>query len=360
MILLWMACSASDKETDTAPANTIDWTTYSVMAQGPFQVGHKQIEHTYTAISDQAERSISIEIWYPTTDTTGIPAEYFIGVDDNVFANASIADSIHEGGYPVMVSSHGYRGWGANSPFLMSHFASHGWIVIAPNHINNTLADHQSPLPISHFIHRPKDISQSLDVVFAMDWPDALQTDSVVLSGHSFGASYSTWAGAGASYDNIDAVCFEGVGLEDPDRPCSDAEYAELSSGLLHDPRVKVAIPMAGSDRKTFFGETGYQSVHAPVLFISGTEDNEESNQNHFADVTGIDFQWLSLEGGCHISFTTGGCPTMESQLGFDILNAYVLAFARQRLLNDSSDEVSNLLNGTTQPWTEASLKIKE
>ena len=75
------------------------------------------------------------------------------------------------------------------------------------------------------------------------------------MSGHSFGASYSTWGIAGARYDNIDTVCLEGEGLEDPTTLCTETEYEALSSGLLNDPRVKVAIPMAGTDRKTFFGK---------------------------------------------------------------------------------------------------------
>ena len=35
------------------------------------------------------------------------------------------------------------------------------------------------------------------------------------MSGHSFGASYSTWGIAEASYDGVDSVCQEGIGLED-------------------------------------------------------------------------------------------------------------------------------------------------
>ncbi len=360
---MWIWLLACGDKADTGVVESVeqlDWRTFDVQQRGPFNVGHTQIMHTYQPIADQAERTIPIEIWYPTEDTTGNPASYFMGVDETVFADATPAPSIYTEGYPVHLSSHGYQGWGANSAFLMSHFASHGWVVVAPNHIDNTLVDHSSPLPVRHFIHRPKDLTESLNILETLDWADPIDTTSVVLSGHSFGASYSTWSGAGASYDNIDAVCFEGEGLEDPDTPCTDSEYALLSSNQLHDPRVKVAIPMAGTDRKTFFGATGYQNVQAPVLFISGTEDGQVGNQAHFDDVTGIDFRWLSLENACHQSFTVGGCATMETELAWDILNHYVLAFARQRLLGDTSSDLSDLLDGTTQPWSEASLLVKE
>ncbi len=361
MLLVILLACGDEKVVDTATsAETIDWRALSPQEKGPFNVGHIQVMHAYTPIDGEPERTIPIEIWYPTEDSTGSPATYFVGVDDTVFANATPAKPIYEQGYPVHLSSHGYQGWGANSAFLMSHFASHGWVVVAPNHIDNTLIDHRSPLPVSHFVHRPMDLTESLNVLDTLSWEHNINTESVVLSGHSFGASYSTWSGAGATYDNIDAVCFDGVGLEDPETLCTDAEYALLSSNELHDPRVSVAIPMAGTDRKAFFGETGYQSVHAPVLFISGTEDGEAGNQAHFDDVTGIDFRWLSLKDACHQSFTVGGCATMETELAWNILNHYVLAFARQRLLGDDSTEIAALLNGTSQPWTEATVLVKE
>ena len=361
-MLLWLfACLSPEKETGIVELTPkVQWAELDPSQRGPFQVGHIQIVHTYTPIADQPARTIPIEIWYPTEDTTGETATYFVGVDDTVFSNATPAAPIYEGGYPVHLSSHGYRGWGANSAFLMSHFASHGWVVVAPNHIDNTIIDHQSPLAIRHFVHRPKDLTESLNVLEALDWGYPISTEAVVLSGHSFGASYSTWSGAGASYDNVDAVCLEGIGLEDPETLCTESEYAELSSNALHDPRITVAIPMAGTDRKTFFGDTGYQSVHAPVLFISGTEDGQAGNQAHFEDVTEIDFRWLSLENACHQSFTVGGCATMDTDLAWNILNHYVLAFARQRLLGDTSTDVQALLDGTVQPFTEATLLVKE
>ena len=355
-----LACTEPKNETTVDTDTVIDWRDLDPRVAGPFAVGHTQIVHTYTPIEGEPERTIPMEIWYPTTDTTGTPAEYFLGMDELVFHDASVAPPIYAQGYPVHVSSHGYRGWGANSAFLMRHFASHGWVVVAPNHINNTLADHQSPLPISHFIHRPKDITESLNVLESLEWEYPIDTEQVVLSGHSFGASYSTWASSGASYDNIEAVCWEGVGLEDPTTPCTEAQYAEFTSGLLQDPRVTVSIPMAGTDRKTFFGEEGYKQVHAPVFYISGSADNLEASEAQFQDLQDIDFRWLNIDGACHQSFTVGGCPSMDTDLAYDILNYYILAYARQRLLQDDSADIDALLSGQVQPWTESVLQLKE
>ena len=51
---------------------------------------------------------------------------YVYGIDEDVFENATIADSVHFGGYPIHLHSHGYQGWGATSAFLMRYFVSHG------------------------------------------------------------------------------------------------------------------------------------------------------------------------------------------------------------------------------------------
>jgi predicted dienelactone hydrolase len=359
MLVFLLACSGPIKETGEPNDFAYDWNELDYGVAGPYQVGHIQVEHQYIPLSDQPERTIVIDIWYPTEETSGSVGEYLYGVDDLVFEDAVPAAPIYQQGYPVHIHSHGYQGWGASSSFLMRHFASHGWVAVAPNHTNNLLGDHQSPLPLSHFVHRIMDIKESLDVLVDVDLNGVVNTEAVVMSGHSFGASYTTWGISGSSYDNIDAFCNEGVGPEDPSMRCTDSEYEALSSSMMSDPRVSVAIPMAGKIREVFFGAEGYKQVHAPVLFVSGTEDGQEQNQEEYDSISEIDYRWLSLSGGCHQTFATGACDTLEMQLGFDIQNAYILAFARWKLLNDSNENIVQLLQGEVSPWQEATVLVK-
>lgn len=256
LIGLFGSCTGEQVQTETSKDSDtslqeIDLAPYTDF--GAFHVGHKQIEHTYTPLEGRPERTIVIDIWYPTADVEGEMGTYVYGIDEEVFENATIADSIHFGGYPIHLHSHGYQGWGATSAFLMRYFASHGWIAIAPNHTNNLLADHVDPLPTEHFIHRPLDLKYSLDVVAESDLflERDLQIENVFMSGHSFGASYSTWGIAGASYDQIEESCETGNGLEEGN--CSDQELSIFTSGMLSDDRIKAALPLAGTIRKTFF-----------------------------------------------------------------------------------------------------------
>ena len=183
-------------------------------------------------------------------------------------------------------------------------FYLYGWVALAPNHTGNLLGDHQSPLPTAHHIHRPLDIQEALDQASELELSGMVNTGSVMMSGHSFGASYTTWAVSGATYDNLSNVCENGDGIEDDAAGCTDQERQIFGSGALADPRVAVAFPMAGTVREAFFGAEGYKGVSSPVMFASGTEDGEERNQailmalkNRFSLAESA--RWLSSEL-CH------------------------------------------------------------
>lgn len=357
MILLFFSCTQmKSPEVESSP----EWLEYDIQSLGPFSVGHIQYEHSYTPIDGQPERSIVIDIWYPSTDDLGENAQYLYGVDPLAFEDASIAAPIYEEGYPIHLHSHGYRGWGATSSDLMRQFASHGWIAIAPNHTNNLLGDHESPLPVSHYIHRSLDLHESLNILEEMDDFSNLQSSHVLMSGHSFGAGYSTWSVGGANFTQTEAFCETGSGLEDESIRCTEAEKELFLSGSLKDPRISAIIPMAGTIRQTFFGDSGHEGVDIPVLFLSGTEDGHESAQAHSQAMSMIDFRWLSLEGGCHQTFALGQCSTLDVDLGFSIVSSYSLAFGRSTILEDDTETISQWINGTIQPYPQATMSITE
>ncbi|MFT4978741.1 MAG: putative dienelactone hydrolase, partial [Myxococcota bacterium] len=223
--LLWLlGCSGGkDSAVGEDPSEEgVDWQALDPGAPGPFNVGHVTIEHTYTAFEGDEPRTIPIDVWYPTEDTSGEDAIHLYGTDALSFEDAVPAAPIHDGGYPIHLYSHGWQGWGATSSFLMRHFASHGWVAVAPNHVGNLLADHEDPLYTAHYIHKLRDLQESLDVVAALALAGPKQADAVVLSGHSFGASYGAWGGGGARSDAIEETCASG-GLGSP---CTEQEVA--------------------------------------------------------------------------------------------------------------------------------------
>ena len=52
------------------------------------------------------------------------------------------------------------------------------------------------------------------------------------------------------------------------------------------------------------------------------------------------------MTGACHTTYTLGGCPGFDTELGLQIVNTYALAFARHLLLGDQDPETLALLDG--------------
>lgn len=336
LLLLSLACTSATSDSGGAAVDPLSW---PIGEDGPYQVGFQSWEVSYTSLAG-SERTISVNAWYPTEDTTGASAVYLGAFpDDASLAEATLAASAHNGTYPVHVHSHGYQGYGGTSADLMRHHASHGWIAVAPDHINNTLLDHEDPLPTAHYVHRPEDITAALDALEAQ-FP-AADTEAVVVSGHSFGASYTTWASAGATFDadSLSTYCTELY-----EGQCSEAELSAFLSGELADPRVVASIPMAGAIRRGFFGPEGHRSVSVPVLLMSGTEDGDSVAES-WDEMDGVDRVWVSLEGGCHQTFALGACETLDVTEGFRVVNAYALALGRSVVLEDTS--VDGVLDGS-------------
>jgi predicted dienelactone hydrolase len=322
--------------------------SWSVQEVGDYNVGYREWVHQYEDPVTGAVREINVGAWYPTTDREGEAALYLAGLyrDEEAFLGANVAIAPLAAGFPVHVYSHGDRGWGAASESLMRFFATHGWVSVAPDHTGNTLLQSDDPRPTLHYIHRPLDIQETLNALEDLSTEDALSnvnTDRVLMSGHSFGA-YSVWAGSGAKFDEaaLEVQCHSL-----PEGNCSPSELEFFLSGQLADPRIAAGITMAGSLRRGFFGNEGHRSVVEPMLLMSGTEDLE-GTADSWPTVQDMDrVAWLELVGGCHQSFAAGICSTLDAELGFSLIDAYAMALGRQAVLADQSDEVESLLSGT-------------
>ncbi|MCO4744856.1 MAG: hypothetical protein KC912_08705 [Proteobacteria bacterium] len=335
IVALLVACSGSP-EPEPEP---VDGLSLDVAARGPFNPGYRLTTLTYDPGLGEGTRTLDVHIWYPTesADFDEVSYSYEVFTDDQVVPDAALATSAYGGSFPVQVYSHGDRGFGGSSSFLARHFATHGWITIAPDHLDNLTFDTVEPKTTAHFIHRPHDIAESLDLLERdPEFAGLADTAKVVMSGHSFG-SYTTWASAGGSYDNIDTFCV--------DRSCTEAERAEFAAGF-DDPRVVATIPMAGTIRRSWLGDNGHSTVDLPVMFMSGTED-PVGQQGQWDAMDSIDFTWLDIEGACHNAFALGSCFTLDTDEGFEIIQTYALAFARRHVLDD--DTVSDILDGSTE-----------
>lgn len=239
---------------------------------GPFPVGVRTITYTDpdNLNEDGTPRVLKTEIWYPTTD------EYKDGpffaydmradgpqklkdklgtVDVGVFPVKAVQDAPvrkGDGAFPLVMFSHGAYGIRYQSVFFTVQLASHGYVVVAPDHERNTLYEimttgYDGPSLVFSALRRPFDIWFLMNEMAkkaqdpADDFYGAMDTNNVGMTGHSFGG---------------------------------------LTSYLVtSDPRVKVIVPMApaadmvdalanGFDDPVLISETSI-----PTMMMGGVMD---------------------------------------------------------------------------------------
>jgi len=356
LLPLWLLACPSDES--PGPPEAADPLSWPLDTAGPFSVGTAQWNLTYASAGDGEDRTIPVRIWYPTEDPTGLGATYeFIFPDEDSWVDAAPAPSAHPGGYPVLAYSHGSQGFPGGSAFLSRHFASHGWVVVAPAHIGNTLTTHSSPYPIDFYLDRPGDLSAAIDSLAAgrAGLPSPIDTNRVLAAGHSFGC-HTMWGVAGATYDSqaIAARCEAG---EHPGEECSESVLNGFAAGMA-DPRVAAVLDMAGGGSRTWFGEEGLLSATPPMLYMSGTDD-PGAVEGVWERTEGLEMTWLVIEGGCHQVFGLGACPEISDAVGFGIVQSYALAFGRSHLLGDDSAETLGLLDGSVLLDPALSLEVR-
>lgn len=308
-------CSSGEGATDPTdartPATTTTTTTVAdlaavVEAPGDWAVGVRSAE-----VTGARGRTLPVQIWYPVDpENTGgaEPATYpFPGL--SVPSGMGLADApVAPGPFPLVVYSHGNGGLRYVSAFLTEHLASHGFIVVAPDHVGNTAIDSFADTSEDRdqvALDRPVDLSETINAALAGEpgFEDtAPQTDpeSIGVIGHSFGG-FTALAVAGNVAEEppdqrVDAVvglaaATEGLG----DESLASIEVPTLLEWATNDQTVEVAtnaprpdelIPgrpyvradIKGAEHQSFTDVCSYQDIlaempEAPAAIVDAVDD---------------------------------------------------------------------------------------
>lgn len=353
-MLVALAAVSCSGDPEVAPRPELAWPPE---LRGQHEIGFRERHVDYTPFGAGPSRRLRLAVWYPTADTTGDPVQY-LGIDaaPDVFGFARPAG--HD--LPVVIFSHGNISFPEQSFFLAEHFASHGFLVLAPEHTGNTVSTIGTPVTTEVFSLRPADVSATLDWLYGLPEADSLSgraSDAVVVTGHSFGG-YTTFVVSGASFVISKADCDAGTGPESFCAKMTDAEDARFRAGF-RDPRVDVAIPMAPGGASVL-GPEGVADVQIPTLLMTASGDlmtpNAAQGDRFWSSLNGAHDLRVNLDGGGHHSFAVT-CQLLGGTLGdgcgegftdyreaHRVVNAYALAFARRHLFADTS--VDALLDG--------------
>jgi predicted dienelactone hydrolase len=141
---------------------------------------------------------------------------------------------------PLIVMSHGRRGWFGGHHDTAAALADAGFIVLAINHPHDTERDTSGTDSLAILVERPADIKRSIDALLET-WPDASHVDAkrIGLYGFSFGG-YTGLVVIGADPDLRKGLpnC-----RTSSLRACKELESGETAAQpIVHDPRVKAAV----------------------------------------------------------------------------------------------------------------------
>lgn len=368
-----------DTAPDTAPDEDGTSAPRDFTAPGPHRVGFRESSLTYSPRDGSADRTLRVVAWYPTAATTGTEVRYQgLLPAPNVLGGAPPAAL---GPRPVLVFSHGNTSFAEQSFFLTEFFASHGYLVVALDHTNNTYG---SPFRVEVLHWRPDDIRGVLDHLerlaslpandpFAALAP--LVSDKVAVAGHSFGG-YTTLAIGGATWDVDLLLAYCKVQNLPLDGCNALATWEDLYRDGFGDARVDALIPLTPG-AVPLFGLDGPADVLIPTLLMTGARDATTPNSTDGdlawtglasrADNLRVDFAnagHFTFSNACQLvdlGFPIGisdGCggTFLPTSRAFPAINAYALAFAEKHLAG--ATDTDPLLSGELVIETDATLSF--
>ncbi len=255
-----------DQAAAEAAAQPTDATALPNLSQlGPYAVMEKTITVTNPALRQTSE---------------GLTVNYDFDVDVYLPLEAP-------GPAPVVIVSHGFGAVKEDFVFLNQHLASHGYVVMAPDHVGSDLSYRAAYLggrlntllsPIE-FVNRPQEISFLIDelerlVATSPVWAERLNLDKIAAIGDSLGSStVMALAGAEITFSRLQQACDRDTII------LNFALYLQCRARLLPpnnynlaDPRIK-AIIAAHNLGTGLYGYEGIRQINRPILMVSGDWD---------------------------------------------------------------------------------------
>ncbi len=251
---------------------------------GPWGVGHASFTATDAS---RADRELITDIWYPVDASTAGRERSVYPVTPDIAITADIAvDGLTPSAQKfrhLLVFSHGFDGSNTQSAPLMEVLASHGFIVVAPEHTGNTSNSDFIVSEQQAAIDRVPDLRFIIDIMLARArtvddaFYQRIHPTRVGVLGHQFGGAAT-------------------MGME-------------LGfGGAEADPRVVAILPVSADVSADSFTEEQLASVAIPTLLMGGSEDTTipiEINERAFSAISGSQPVYrVDLVGAGHSHFT--------------------------------------------------------
>lgn len=292
---------------------------------------------------ESAGRMIDVAVWYPADATDDEPTTYrdgIISLSSQTVTDTPPADQ-SAAPYPLVIFSHGSGGFRYQSLWLVEYLAMRGYVVMAANHVGNTITDavlRQEAFAAdiaAGYAYRPLDVLAQIALAEELNEDDdilrgMIDTDNIAVIGHSFGG-YTAIAAAGGRL-NFDALADHCATVGEDDNTCflldQRDDIAALfdipadTSGVwppLNDERIRAVVALSPWNAPIFDAET-LAGINTPHLIMVGTADAvtpmERDAGGFFDALTGAHRAIVEFEDGGHYIFVDE-CFELAIQAGF-------------------------------------------
>jgi predicted dienelactone hydrolase len=322
MILLGFAAGAGaqnriDQVTPLAP---------ELASYGALPIGVRTISLTDTNRPDvlntkeggataRYDRTLTVEVWYPAIPRPSRPSDgdyqNVITKDPSVVvtlrgrAIRDAAPAPIEGGYPLVVVSHGHPGQRLLLSHLCENLASKGYVVASIDHKDSTYDDQKAFA--STLYNRPLDVRLVIDRMQAFGrresatvWGGLIDASRTGVVGYSMGG-YGVVNLIGGGFSKT----VETHPVAPPNRMLAERGSANQAYRESMDPRVKAAIAIApwGMEQGVW-DAAGLAGIKTPVLFVAGSADDvsgyEKGTRAIYQGAVNADRYLLTFLGANH------------------------------------------------------------
>lgn len=277
---------------------------------GPFSVGVRVLH------AEIDGRIAPFLVWYPAERQDGVPYRYGTGISLGAFQDAPPDRA--GAPYPLVLFSHGMGGCAAQHVFINEHLASHGYVVVAPDHRESAMCHIEGGSEIGgarltwsvlknnfdlsgvvmdlfgdrmkangyDFTYRAREASASIDR--ALEWnrePGSflngmIDPGRIGMSGHSLGGYTTLLVGGMPNYcadqpPPASECSFQDVGLRNIPNPCCLEYMRGQDPFRFRDRRVKAIFVMSPA---VMFPELdrAAAALEIPIMLVNGDDPKFE------------------------------------------------------------------------------------
>lgn len=238
---------------------------------GRFPIGIRTfhaVDESRLNVPGDGPRPVTFDVYYPSTEAAveGLPREIVSLLGIEVLPAPAYRDvEVADGVFPMVLFSHGFEGVRFQSFFHLAHLASHGFIVVSPDHHGNTIPD-----DFAGIVDKSTAVNRAFDMKFLMDqmleggtdagmeFSDSVDGDRIGMSGHSYGG-------------------YESFILTGGEVRGSSLDETTVTLGTFTDLRIKAILPMAPRTMRRVdavtLGDSYFRTVTVPTLIIGSELD---------------------------------------------------------------------------------------